>query len=153
MVEYAVEHHLQPAPVRFVEQRVEGRIAAQQWVDLIIVVGVIAVVRGRLEDWREVDRGRAQVLDVVQALDYAEQVAALVPLGRRRAVPRLEVVRLDQPVALREAVREDLVEHRVLHPIWSVDIGQPFSHLYYSCARHFISISEPALLVILTYDQ
>ncbi len=127
MVEYAVEHHLQPAPVRFVEQRVEGRIAAQQWVDLIIVVGVVAVVRGRLEDWREIDRGRAQLLDMIQMLDHAQQIAALVALDRRRAIPGLKIIRLGELVTFGEPIGEDLIEHGVLDPVRSMDSDHDYS--------------------------
>jgi hypothetical protein len=61
------------------------------------------------------------LLDVVEVLDDAEQVAALVALDSRRAIPGLQVVRLLDLVALCEAVGEDLVEDGVLDPVGGMD--------------------------------
>jgi hypothetical protein len=50
---------------------------------------VVAVVRRRGEDRVQVDRVDAEILEVVEVLDHAEQVATLEPKERRRRVPRL----------------------------------------------------------------
>ena len=78
-----------------------------------VVVRVVAVVRGRAEDRGQVERGDAQVLEVVEVLRDPEQVAALEPVVRRRGVPRLERARLADARAGRESVREDLVEDAI----------------------------------------
>jgi hypothetical protein len=49
-------------------------------------------------------------------LDHPEQVAALEAADRGRAVPRLELPRLDDPLAGGEPIREDLVEDGVGDP-------------------------------------
>ena len=55
-----------------------------------VVVGVVAVVRGRREDRCQVERGDAEVLEIAEVLDDPEQVTALEPVHRRRGVPGLE---------------------------------------------------------------
>ena len=124
VVEDAVEDDPHPALVGAIEQLAERRVAAEQRVDLEVVVRVVAVVRGRLEDRRQVDRGDAEVLEVVEPLGDAEQVAALEPVRRRRRVPRLERPGLRHPLARREPVREDLVEDRVADPGRRVDASR-----------------------------
>src|SRR3954451_22902712 len=123
MVEYTIQHHLQATPMRLVEQGAEGSVAAQQRIDLVVIVGMVAMVRGRLEDRSEVDRRRAKRLNVIEMLDYAQQVAAFVALNRRRAIPGLKIARLGQLVALREAVGENLVEDGVLDPAGGLNFG------------------------------
>jgi hypothetical protein len=45
---------------------------------------VVAVVRGRLEDRVEVDRGDTEALQVIEALDHPKQITALEAVDRRR---------------------------------------------------------------------
>jgi hypothetical protein len=44
VVEYAVQHHTDITAVGFRQQSVEGRAATQQRVDLVVIVGVVAVI-------------------------------------------------------------------------------------------------------------
>ena len=61
MVEDAVEDDADAARLH-AASTLERRVAAQHRIDLIVVVGVIAVVGGRLENRVEVDGVDAQVL-------------------------------------------------------------------------------------------
>lgn len=80
------------------------------------VLRVVAVVRARGEDRVEVEGRYAEVVQVVELLDHAEEVAALVTVQCGRGIPLLEVARLVNSWATCEAVGEDLVEDGVLHP-------------------------------------
>ena len=80
--------------MRLVEQPAEGGVAAEHRVDLLVVVGVVAVVRGRLEDRREVDGVDAEVDQVVELLDDADQVAPLIAVVGRGGAPVVEVAGL-----------------------------------------------------------
>ena len=77
VVEDAVEDDPHAAGVGRVEQLAQGRVAAEQRIDQLVVVGVVAVVRGRGEDRVQVERRDAQVAQVVEVLGDAQQVAAL----------------------------------------------------------------------------
>ena len=144
VVEDAVEDHADPALARLLDELLELLLVAEPRVDPRVVGGVVAVVRVRLEDRVEVDRGDAELLQVVELLPDALEVAAEVVaavralaarLGRgvvaavalREVVPRLlrrgeraVADRPDRRVVLRvrvlEAVREDLVDDRVPRP-------------------------------------
>ena len=98
-------------------------VAAEHRVDLLVVVRVVAMVRRRLEDRREVDGVDAQVLQVIEVLDDADQVAPLVAVIGRRSAPLVQVLRLGDRQAPREAVGKDLVEDRVANPIGGLGIG------------------------------
>ena len=56
VVEHAVEHDAHPAFVRPIQELAQGRVATEERVDVEVVVGVVAVVRGGLEDRGQVDR-------------------------------------------------------------------------------------------------
>jgi hypothetical protein len=113
MVEDAVEDDPHAAGVGLVEQLSERGVAAEQRIDHLVVVGVIAVVRGRREDRVEVERGDPQLGEFVEVLRDAQQVAALEAKRRRRGIPRLHRPGFGDAPARREAVREDLVEDGV----------------------------------------
>ncbi len=89
VVEDAVEDDPHPAVVGRVEQLAQGIVATEQRIDRQVVVGVIAVVRGRGEDRVEVERGDAEILEIAEVLGDPAEVAALEAVGRRRRVPRL----------------------------------------------------------------
>ena len=125
VVEDAVEHDADAPGVGFVDQPAEGRVAAEHRVDLLVVVRVIAMVRGRLEDRREVDGVDAQVAQIVEMLDDADQVAALVAVIRRRRAPLVEVPGLGDRQAPREPIGEDLVEDRVADPVGRLGARSP----------------------------
>ncbi len=121
VVEDTVEDDPHPSVVRRVEQLPQRRIATEERIDMEVVVGVIAVVRGRGEDRGQVESGDADRLQVGQPLDDPQEVTALEAVPRRCCVPRLEGAGLGDPRAGREAVREDLVEDRVTDPGRRVD--------------------------------
>ena len=128
VVEHAIEDDPHPAVVGRVEQLAQRVVAAEQRIDREVVVGVVAVVRGRLEDRGQVERVDPEVLEVVEVLDDAEQVAALEAVVGRRRVPRLERTRLVDALARREPVGEDLVEDRVADPGRRVDASSSRRH-------------------------
>lgn len=105
------------------EQFIEGGVAAEERVDSKVVMRVVAMIAGRLEDRVEIERGDAQLLKVIESLDNAEQIAPFIAMGCRIALPRLKVRRLLDPIAGREPIGEDLVEDRVLHPVRCDDLG------------------------------
>ncbi len=74
-----------------------------------------------LEDGAEVEGGNAQVLQVVEVLDDADQVAPFEAMLGRRAVPRLQVGRLGYPLASGEPVGKDLVEDGIADPFGRID--------------------------------
>ena len=131
---------MHPAPVQLLAQAGQRLVAAEVRVDVLVIGHVILVVGLRAKDWRQVQRVDPQRLQVVQALDDAGQVAAVkhqpaVPAFRRGRAPgtgqRAVVLvfvfvcaRVAGGFAVREAVREDLVEHRALQPGRGVIIGQ-----------------------------
>ena len=120
VVEHAVEHDPDAAGMGLVDQSPEGRRSAEHGVDLFVVVRVIAVVGRRLKDRREIDGVDAQVGQVVEVLDDADQVAPLIAVVSRRCAPLVEVARLGHRHAPREAIGKDLVEDRVANPVGSV---------------------------------
>ena len=122
VVEYPVQHHLHAAPVRRVNQLAQRVVAAQHRVHHRVVVGVVAVVAGRLKHRAQVQGIHAQAGDVVQPLRDAQQVAALVAVEAGRLAPGLQVSRLGHAGAAGEAVREDLIEHGVLGPVGRANI-------------------------------
>ncbi len=117
VIEHAVQDDLDPLRVRPVDQAAERGIAAEHRVDAEIVVRVIPVVRGRLEDRREVDRVDAQIQQIIEMFEHPDQVAPLVPVRRGRVAPGVEVRGLGDRQAPGEAVGEDLVEDRVADPV------------------------------------
>jgi hypothetical protein len=100
-----------------VDERPERVVPAEERVDGVVVVRVVAMVRRRGEHRVEVERGGAESLDVVEPVDDPVEVATLEPVGRRRLVPRLERPRGFHPAAPGEAVGEDLVEDGVPDPL------------------------------------
>ena len=92
VIEDAVEDHAHPSAVSGVEELAQRGIATEQRVDRQVVVGVIPMVGGGLEDRCEVERGDAEVLEVAQVLSDPEQVTALEPVHRGRSVPGFEGV-------------------------------------------------------------
>src|SRR4026209_2016704 len=121
VVEDPIERDPQPAAVGDVQQFAQRVVAAEEGVDMEVVVGVIAMVGGRLEDRRQVDRGDPKALQVIEFLEDAQEVAALDPVVGRRGVPRLEWTGLRHARASGESIREDLVEDCVPDPGRRID--------------------------------
>ena len=61
VIEDPIQDHPHPTTVGDVQQLAESGVAADQRVHVEVVVRVIAVVRGRLEDRRQVDRGDPEI--------------------------------------------------------------------------------------------
>ena len=113
-----VEHDLHAAAVGLGRQPLEGRVVAEVAIDLVEVMDPVAVeapvladegVGLVLVDRRDPDGGRAEVLEVVELLDHALEVAAMV--GVRVVGAHVVVVLL---VAVVEAIRQDEVDDLVL---------------------------------------
>ena len=118
VVEDAVEHDADAPGVGLVDQPPERGVAAQHRVDLLVVVRVIAVVRRRLEDRREVDGVDAQVL--TGSRGARRRRSGRRPDSRDRSAAQPQSSRclgLGTVSAPREPVGEDLVEDRVANPV------------------------------------
>jgi len=118
VVEDPIQHNADAAAVRLVQQAAQGGIPAEDGIDLQVVVGMVAVVGGGLEDRRKVNGIDAQVLQVIQLFQHADQVAALESVAGGRGVPGFQVGWLGD---LRipggcKPVREDLVKNSMMNP-------------------------------------
>ena len=91
MIEYAVEYHAHIFLVRFIEQFAQGLVAAQERVNVVIVVGVVTVIGCRCKDWREINGVCPKLLDGIKMFGHAAQVAAFESINGRRRIPRLEI--------------------------------------------------------------
>ena len=123
VVEHAIQHHPDAAGVGRVQQLAQRRVAAQHRIHLEVVVGVIAMVRARAEDRVEIDGVDPQVGQVIQPLDHAQQIAALVGVAGGRGAPRLQVGRLGHVVRLGKAIGRDLIEDSVPNPVGCLNRG------------------------------
>ena len=121
VVEHAIQNHFHLALVGGLEQFLEGSIATQNRIHAQIILGVIPMVGRALEDGAQVERVHAQVLQVVQLLGHAQQVAALKAVVGGLVVPWLQVGRLVDALALGKAIREDLIEDGVFDPVGSLN--------------------------------
>ena len=121
VVEDAIQDDPHAPGVDRVDELAQGCVAAEQWIDLQVVVRVIAVVRGGGEDRGQVQGGDPQVGQHRQVLGDAQQVAALEAVEGRWIGPRLEMTRLGHAVAGGEAVGEDLIEDGIANPARRVD--------------------------------
>jgi hypothetical protein len=120
-----VEVDLHPAPVRGVDERAQVLVGAEVRVDLGEVGDPVAVVAGALvlllhrlvlEAGREPDRGRAEAPDVVDPLEQALEVAAVVeaaPLGREAGLTVLDAGRQAAVVVRAVPVLEAVGHHEV----------------------------------------
>ena len=144
VVEHAVEDDLDPPGVGPVDQPAERRVAAEHRVDPVVIVGVVAVVGGRLEDRREVDRVDAEVGQVVEVFQDAEQVAPLVAVGVGGSPQASRWAGLGTRQAAREAVGEDLVEDRVADPVGRLGSVTVASGLNRRMASHGTRRTWPA---------
>ena len=67
-----------PSLLRMLLQFVPVLLSAEEWVDVEVVLGVVAMVGRRVEDRVEVDSGHAQCFQAVEFLVHALEVAAEV---------------------------------------------------------------------------
>lgn len=126
MVEHTIEHDVYAAAVGFIEQETKCPAAAQERVDAKIIVRVVAVVGSGLEDGVEIDGVDPQVLQIVQALQHAQQVAPFEAVHRRFGVPGLQITRFGERRAERKAVGKDLVKDGVFYPVGRLENGSHF---------------------------
>ena len=142
VIEDAVEDQMDAPGVRGSDERRERGVSSQRRIDVHVVGRVVAMIRPRIEDRRQPDRGDAERLQEVELLRHAFEVAAeevaiedagfsrvldrLVPGGMSlrldvgvegraaegRAGPAVVVGR----IAVAEAIGEDLVDDRPLQP-------------------------------------
>ena len=71
VVKYPVQDDLEAEGVGRVDQRPQRFVAAQHRVNLVVIVGVVAVVAGRLKHRAKVNGRDAQTLDMTEVLDHA----------------------------------------------------------------------------------
>jgi hypothetical protein len=122
VVEDAVENNADVAGVGGVEELAQGVVAAEQGIDLVVVVRVVAVVGRGGKDGVQVEGRDAQVVQIVEIVDDAVEVAALKSLFLGGSAPWLEINLLlvrDLP-APGKAVGKDLVEDGVLCPVGGI---------------------------------
>jgi hypothetical protein len=77
VIEHAVEDQAHAPRMDGVQELSKRRVPAQERVDLEVVVGVVAVVRGRAEYRGQVERGHPEVGELIEPFGDAEEVAAL----------------------------------------------------------------------------
>ena len=110
VVHHQVEDDLQAAPVGFLDEPVEVRLAAETRIDMVVVADVVADV----QPGTRVDRRQPQPVDVqtrrpemVEVADDPWQVAGAVAVG------------------VGEAARVDLVDHALPPPVSPVAVARP----------------------------
>ena len=130
-----VQHESHPAAMERRGEPDQGLVPAQQRIHGVEGRGVVAVHRPRREHGGEIDGVRAEGGDVVQPVDHPVEVAAveLLPgddslhrglvLPGHRDRPLREVLRSRTAVTIHrhrgaagEAIGEDLVDDRIVHP-------------------------------------
>jgi hypothetical protein len=102
MVEDAVEDHLDVALAGGVEECPERRRPAEQWIDLVVVPGVVAMVRCGREDRVEVEAADPEVGELVEPVGQPVEVPALEAERRGPRLPRLQLARSRDPAAPRD---------------------------------------------------
>jgi hypothetical protein len=126
VVKDAIEDDFDLAIVSGVDEFAKGDVSAQQWIDLVVIVGVIAVITRRLENGREVNRSDAQVLQVGKFVDYAPEVAAFVAFVGGRRIPGFQGdrglgERITRIGSTGKAIGKNLIKDRVFDPVWRLD--------------------------------
>ena len=140
MVGHDVQQVAHAARVQSLAQRNQRLVAAKMRVDVLVVGHVVLVVRLGGEDRVEIQRGDAQLLDIIQLLRNALQVAAVEDqreggVVRRQRAPGeglralaavfvLVGLRIVRRIAVGETVGEDLVEDGFVQPAGGIGIGQ-----------------------------
>ena len=90
VIEDPVENDPNAALVCSSEHRVESLIAAENRVDAEVIMGVIAMVRGALEDRVEPKGVNPELGEVVKFVGHAPEISALVAMKGGWLVPRFE---------------------------------------------------------------
>ena len=151
MAEDTVEDDADALRLRRVDEMAEVLIRAENRVDLVVITRVVVVIALRLKDRVQVDDRDAEVLEVVELLLEALEIAAaeiggndLLRVGvlvvARIILPagmEDRALLLDDGVSLaREAVREDLVHDGVLEPVRR--LGPLVEHRDLERRRHMV---------------
>jgi hypothetical protein len=138
VIKYPVEDDTHAAPVSLVEQPFERGIPAQYRINLRIVVRVIAMIRCRLKDGAEIQCVNAEVCEIVEVFEHAQQIAALEAMRGRRGLPGLQGGRLLDADAGGKTIGKDVIEHNILDPVRGQDMAlnglggnnlRPFFHV------------------------
>ena len=72
VIEHAVQHDANVPGMGLADQFPQSGVAAQQRIDFLVIVRVVAMIAGRLEDRVQIDRVDAEVGQVVQVLGDAQ---------------------------------------------------------------------------------
>src|SRR5262244_2529593 len=96
---------------------------SQDGVNLIIVMRVIAMIRGRLKDGAEIQRVHAEVGEIVKVLDHAQQITPFEAVPGRWGLPGLQVGWLLDAAAGGKPIGKDMIEHCLLDPVWGQDLA------------------------------
>jgi hypothetical protein len=118
MIEHPVEHNAHAALMDLVEQHLEGRITAKYWIDLIIVMRMVAMVGGGLKDRAEIQCVHPEVSEIVEAFDNTQQVPSFETRKGRGTMPGFRVLRLLNTCTDGRAIWKDLIEDGILYPFW-----------------------------------
>ena len=118
-----VEEDLHPCPVRLVHQLRQLGVDSEVGVDLGEICNPVPVIAGAtvlrldravLEAWCQPDRGRAQSLDVVEAVDYSPKVATVIEATSGRIKARdHRVIRQPGEIISSRAVFKAVRHHEV----------------------------------------
>ena len=83
----------------------------------MIVVRMIAMIRGRLKDGAEIQRVHPEIREIIEVVDHAQQIAALEAVRGRWGLPRLQVGWLLDTAAGGKTIGKDVIEHGLLDPV------------------------------------
>lgn len=89
--------------------------------DLIVIMGVIAVITGGLKNWGEINGINSQILEIIQLFNNAPQVATFVALQPWHFFPGFPGYCSQEfmmgLLAVGKAIGKDLVKNRIFDPI------------------------------------
>ena len=120
MVEDAIQDNANIPAMGFLDEDIKCFPATQQRINQVIVMRVVAMVGSRLKDRVEVDGIDPQVLQVVQFFIDTQKVSTFETLYCWGRVPWFHVIRLDNFLTMRKAVRENLVKNCIFNPLRGV---------------------------------
>ena len=120
VVEDPIEQQPHPPAFELRQERLKGRLAAQQRIDLEVVVGVVAVIGGRAEDRIEIEAAHPQALEVIEPVQHAPEITPLKVVLVRGTTPgrQQQVVLLGRSPTAAEAIRKDLIDNGIRCPGW-----------------------------------
>src|SRR5688572_15934473 len=83
MIEHAIHYKANSQLIGVFDQILPILLCAKVWVDLVVILGVVGVIGGRVEDRVEIDRIDTQRLQVIQILIHTLEVTAHVIAAAR----------------------------------------------------------------------